>query len=190
MPEASPHDQRRPRDADEPRVPGRSSRLDGPLDPRARTTGFGNWKPGDKKPPSIGRDAVSRRWGTSRTGASKPTRSRSRTPSGRTSSSARRMASASTPRPPTRVPDMYVSGSPRQAWSYQAGHTAGSPVTTESAAGRADVHVVRVRGPDRDRRPDHRDALPVFDRGRHRAVRATDRRGSRRQPLLPASAGC
>ena len=28
--------------------------------------------------------------------------------------------------------DMYVSGSPRQAWSYQAGHTAGSPITTES----------------------------------------------------------
>ncbi|HVM36631.1 MAG TPA: CocE/NonD family hydrolase [Actinomycetota bacterium] len=27
----------------------------------------------------------------------------------------------------------YLSGSPRQAWSYQAGHTAGSPVTTASA---------------------------------------------------------
>ncbi len=26
----------------------------------------------------------------------------------------------------------YISGSPRQAWSYQAGHTAGSPITTES----------------------------------------------------------
>ena len=26
--------------------------------------------------------------------------------------------------------DMYFSGSPRQAWSYQAGHTAGSPFTT------------------------------------------------------------
>jgi len=30
------------------------------------------------------------------------------------------------------APDTYVSGSPRQAWSYQAGHTSGSPVTTES----------------------------------------------------------
>ncbi len=29
------------------------------------------------------------------------------------------------------APDMYVSGSPRQSWLYQAGHTAGSPVTTE-----------------------------------------------------------
>lgn len=28
--------------------------------------------------------------------------------------------------------DMYVSGSPRQSWSYQAGHTAGSPMTTDS----------------------------------------------------------
>ena len=28
--------------------------------------------------------------------------------------------------------DVYVSGSPRQAWSYQAGHTAGSPLTTQS----------------------------------------------------------
>ena len=28
--------------------------------------------------------------------------------------------------------DMYVSGSPRQSWSYQGGHTAGSPLTTES----------------------------------------------------------
>ena len=27
--------------------------------------------------------------------------------------------------------DMYFSGSPRQGWSYQAGHTAGSPLTTE-----------------------------------------------------------
>lgn len=29
------------------------------------------------------------------------------------------------------APDVYVSGSPRQSWVYQAGHTAGSPVTTE-----------------------------------------------------------
>jgi putative CocE/NonD family hydrolase len=29
--------------------------------------------------------------------------------------------------------DVYFSGSPRQAWSYQAGHTAGAPFTTESA---------------------------------------------------------
>jgi uncharacterized protein len=28
---------------------------------------------------------------------------------------------------------VYVAGSPRQAWSYQAGHTAGSPVTTADA---------------------------------------------------------
>jgi uncharacterized protein len=27
--------------------------------------------------------------------------------------------------------DSYFSGSPRQSWSYQAGHTAGSPLTTE-----------------------------------------------------------
>ncbi|HEX2239798.1 MAG TPA: CocE/NonD family hydrolase [Actinomycetota bacterium] len=27
----------------------------------------------------------------------------------------------------------YVSGSPRQSWSYQAGHTFGSPITTENA---------------------------------------------------------
>ena len=31
--------------------------------------------------------------------------------------------------------DMYVSGSPRQSWSYQGGHTTGSPVTTEDANG-------------------------------------------------------
>jgi uncharacterized protein len=30
------------------------------------------------------------------------------------------------------APDAYFSGSPRQGWSYQAGHTAGSPVTTEA----------------------------------------------------------
>jgi putative CocE/NonD family hydrolase len=29
--------------------------------------------------------------------------------------------------------DVYFSGSPRQGWSYQAGHTAGAPFTTESA---------------------------------------------------------
>ena len=28
--------------------------------------------------------------------------------------------------------DMYISGSPRQSWSYQGGHTTGSPLTTES----------------------------------------------------------
>jgi uncharacterized protein len=28
--------------------------------------------------------------------------------------------------------DQYFSGSPRQSWSFQAGHTAGSPLTTES----------------------------------------------------------
>lgn len=33
--------------------------------------------------------------------------------------------------------DVYLSGSPRQAWSYQAGHTAGSPFTT--AAGPDEV---------------------------------------------------
>ena len=31
--------------------------------------------------------------------------------------------------------DMYVSGSPRQSWSYQGGHTTGSPLTTEDASG-------------------------------------------------------
>ena len=28
--------------------------------------------------------------------------------------------------------DMYLSGSPRQSWSYQGGHTTGAPLTTES----------------------------------------------------------
>ena len=31
--------------------------------------------------------------------------------------------------------DIYFSGSPRQGWSYQAGHSAGSPFTTEDANG-------------------------------------------------------
>lgn len=31
--------------------------------------------------------------------------------------------------------DMYFSGSPRQSWSYQGGHTGGSPFTTEDANG-------------------------------------------------------
>jgi putative CocE/NonD family hydrolase len=31
--------------------------------------------------------------------------------------------------------DSYLSGSPRQSWSYQGGHTAGSPLTTDDAHG-------------------------------------------------------
>ena len=31
--------------------------------------------------------------------------------------------------------DSYLSGSPRQSWSYQGGHTSGSPLTTEDAHG-------------------------------------------------------
>jgi len=35
--------------------------------------------------------------------------------------------------------DQYVSGIPRQAWSYQAGHTAGSPATTQDAHGQDEL---------------------------------------------------
>ena len=35
--------------------------------------------------------------------------------------------------------DQYVSGIPRQAWSYQGGHTAGSPVTTQDAHGQDEL---------------------------------------------------
>jgi putative CocE/NonD family hydrolase len=43
--------------------------------------------------------------------------------------------------------DAYVSGSPRQSWSYQAGHEAGSPLTTESGPDELTYRTKKFRKP-------------------------------------------
>ncbi|MDQ3986780.1 MAG: CocE/NonD family hydrolase [Actinomycetota bacterium] len=43
--------------------------------------------------------------------------------------------------------DAYVSGSPRQSWSYQAGHTSGSPFTTEEGPDELTYRTTKFKRP-------------------------------------------
>ncbi|MDQ3645765.1 MAG: CocE/NonD family hydrolase [Actinomycetota bacterium] len=43
--------------------------------------------------------------------------------------------------------DLYISGSPRQAWSYQAGHTAGSPLTTADGPDQLSYSTPKLENP-------------------------------------------
>ena len=79
----------------------------------------------------------------------------------------------------------WINGSHRQSYAYQAGVNTGGEVSSPTGPDEARAGHVPVQRPDRDRRPDQRDAVHVVDRAGHRGVRAAARPRSRRDAPLP-----
>ena len=79
----------------------------------------------------------------------------------------------------------YVSGTKRQAWSYQAGGDVGPPITTAEGPDELSYRSAPVTSQHRDRRSDHGHALRAEHRARHRVLRAAHRRGPGREPHVP-----
>ena len=116
-------------------------------------------------------------------------RSRSRARRGRTTTCAPAAASSTTRAGAcTEAPsDTYVSGSRRQAWSYQAGPAFGPPFTTADGPDELRYATAPMTQNMAIVGPITATLFVSATTRRHRAVRAADRRGTRRQPHVPAA---